>query len=86
MIDYNAKAERMGWLPSAPQLSANPLDIADQAAQAGKDTAQYVAQRPKTARLTWRVTTPITHKTSHATYLYGVPTSWVHQAKGMSIS
>ena len=51
MIDYNAKAERMGWLPSAPQLSANPLDIADQAAQAGKDTAQYVAQRLKDGSL-----------------------------------
>jgi nitrate reductase alpha subunit len=26
-IDYNAKAERMGWLPSAPALKTNPLDI-----------------------------------------------------------
>ena len=25
MIDYNVRAERMGWLPSAPQLQANPL-------------------------------------------------------------
>ncbi|WP_162826395.1 hypothetical protein, partial [Escherichia coli] len=25
-IDYNVRAERMGWLPSAPQLAANPLD------------------------------------------------------------
>ena len=27
LIDYNAKAERMGWLPSSPQLTTNPLDI-----------------------------------------------------------
>jgi nitrate reductase alpha subunit len=26
-IDYNVRAERMGWLPSAPQLAANPLDL-----------------------------------------------------------
>lgn len=51
MIDYNAKAERMGWLPSAPQLSANPLDIADQAAAAGVDAAQYVAGRLKDGSL-----------------------------------
>jgi nitrate reductase alpha subunit len=28
LIDYNIRAERMGWLPSAPQLKTNPLDIA----------------------------------------------------------
>jgi nitrate reductase alpha subunit len=25
MIDYNVRAERMGWLPSAPQLKTNPM-------------------------------------------------------------
>ena len=25
IIDYNSRAERMGWLPSAPQLGMNPL-------------------------------------------------------------
>ncbi|MBY6191861.1 nitrate reductase subunit alpha [Microbulbifer agarilyticus] len=28
MIDYNVRAERMGWLPSAPQLQQNPLQVA----------------------------------------------------------
>ena len=28
LIDYNVRAERMGWLPSAPQLKQNPLDVA----------------------------------------------------------
>ena len=51
MIDYNAKAERMGWLPSAPQLGENPLDIADQAAAAGINAAQYVAGRLKDGSL-----------------------------------
>ena len=33
MIDYNVRAERMGWLPSAPQLQTNPLEVAKAAAQ-----------------------------------------------------
>ena len=28
LIDCNVKAERLGWLPSAPQLAANPLRLA----------------------------------------------------------
>ena len=31
LIDYNVRAERMGWLPSAPQLQQNPLDVAEDA-------------------------------------------------------
>jgi nitrate reductase alpha subunit len=27
LIDFNVRAERMGWLPSAPQLESNPLDL-----------------------------------------------------------
>lgn len=27
LIDYNVRAERMGWLPSAPQLQTNPLQV-----------------------------------------------------------
>ncbi len=34
-IDMNVKAERMGWLPSAPQFNVNPLGIAAQAEKAG---------------------------------------------------
>ena len=35
LLDYNAKAERMGWLPSAPQLQTNPLEVAKAAKAAG---------------------------------------------------
>ena len=35
LIDYNVRAERMGWLPSAPQLETNPLKIAAKAAAKG---------------------------------------------------
>lgn len=51
MIDYNAKAERMGWLPSAPQLSSNPLDIVKQAEEAGKDPVQYTVEKLKDGTL-----------------------------------
>ena len=35
LIDYNVRAERMGWLPSAPQLKQNPLIVAKNAAASG---------------------------------------------------
>ncbi|MCB1365420.1 MAG: nitrate reductase subunit alpha, partial [Rhodobacteraceae bacterium] len=31
IIDCNVRAERMGWMPSAPQLNRNPLDVAREA-------------------------------------------------------
>lgn len=43
MIDCNVRAERMGWLPSSPQLTKNPLQVARDARAAGKDPATYVA-------------------------------------------
>ncbi|HYF08263.1 MAG TPA: nitrate reductase subunit alpha [Acetobacteraceae bacterium] len=47
LIDFNIRAERMGWLPSAPQLVRNPLTIAAEAEQAGMAVPQYVAQSLK---------------------------------------
>ncbi|MFO1356924.1 MAG: nitrate reductase subunit alpha [Gammaproteobacteria bacterium] len=44
MIDFNVRAERMGWLPSAPQLAVNPLRVAADAARAGMEPAAYVAR------------------------------------------
>ena len=51
LIDYNVRAERMGWLPSAPQLEENPLTIASKAADAGKDPKDYVAAALKSGEL-----------------------------------
>jgi nitrate reductase alpha subunit len=45
MIDFNVRAERMGWLPSAPQLECNPLAIAAEAEAAGEAPAAHVARR-----------------------------------------
>ena len=37
LIDYNIRAERMGWLPSAPALKTNPLEVAAAAKKAKKE-------------------------------------------------
>jgi len=42
LIDYNVRAERMGWLPSAPQLKSNPLHLARDAEAAGRDVKEHV--------------------------------------------
>ena len=44
VIDYNVRAERMGWLPSAPQLEQNPLTLAAKAKASGLAAKDYVAQ------------------------------------------
>jgi nitrate reductase alpha subunit len=51
MIDYNVRAERMGWLPSAPQLQTNPLQVARDAAAAGVDAKDYVVKGLKAGSL-----------------------------------
>ncbi|WP_018263885.1 nitrate reductase subunit alpha [Methylobacterium sp. WSM2598] len=51
IIDYNVRAERMGWLPSAPQLEQNPLGIAAAAAAAGLEPKDYVAWALKSGEL-----------------------------------
>ena len=51
LIDYNVRAERMGWLPSAPQLNRNPLTLAREAAAAGLEPKDYVVQSLKDGSL-----------------------------------
>ncbi|BEP51780.1 MULTISPECIES: nitrate reductase subunit alpha [Variovorax] len=51
MIDYNVRAERMGWLPSAPQLQTNPQQVARDAQAAGIDGAAYTAKALKDGTL-----------------------------------
>ena len=45
LIDCNIKAERMGWLPSAPQLEENPIELVKQAKESKKDPVEYVVDR-----------------------------------------
>ncbi|MDZ4738769.1 MAG: nitrate reductase subunit alpha [Alphaproteobacteria bacterium] len=51
LIDFNVRSERMGWLPSAPQLETNPLHIAADAEKASKPVAQFVAESLKSGAL-----------------------------------
>jgi len=50
-IDFNLRAERMGWLPSAPQLSTNPLELCREAAAAGQDAKDYAVAKLKDGSL-----------------------------------
>ncbi|MCZ2290370.1 MAG: nitrate reductase subunit alpha, partial [Burkholderiales bacterium] len=50
-IDFNVRAERMGWLPSAPQLNRNPIAVAREAAAAGMDAKDYVVQQLEEGKL-----------------------------------
>jgi nitrate reductase / nitrite oxidoreductase, alpha subunit len=51
LIDYNIRAERMGWLPSAPALKTNPLEVAKAAKKAKKDIAPFVAEQLMAGKL-----------------------------------
>ncbi|KZK87476.1 Respiratory nitrate reductase 1 alpha chain [Pseudovibrio sp. Ad13] len=51
LIDYNIRAERMGWLPSAPQLETNSLQVAKAIEESGKEAKDYIAQELKSGSL-----------------------------------
>ncbi|MEG3131619.1 nitrate reductase subunit alpha [Pantoea cypripedii] len=51
LLDFNVRAERMGWLPSSPQLNINPLDIATKAQQAGQTAEAWTAAALKSGDL-----------------------------------
>ncbi|KKI20764.1 nitrate reductase subunit alpha [Sphingomonas sp. Ag1] len=48
MLDYNAKAERMGWLPSSPQLQMNPIELGRHLHDSKADPGNAVAEGWKT--------------------------------------
>ncbi|MEJ2443166.1 MAG: nitrate reductase subunit alpha [Exilibacterium sp.] len=58
IIDYNTRAERMGWLPSAPQLATNPLKICAAAKAQGMDPKDYVIDALKTQKLSFACEDP----------------------------
>jgi nitrate reductase alpha subunit len=51
MIDFNVRAERMGWLPSAPQLRTNPIEVCKAADAAGVDPKVYATEGLKNGSL-----------------------------------
>ncbi|MEI7494175.1 MAG: nitrate reductase subunit alpha [Alphaproteobacteria bacterium] len=46
-IDYNVKSVRMGWLPSAPQLNINPLNLGKHIKKTGENPAEYISKSLK---------------------------------------
>jgi nitrate reductase alpha subunit len=50
LIDCNIRSERMGWLPSAPQIKANPLQIVRDAEAQNADPISYVVDGLKTGK------------------------------------
>ncbi|MBX9831757.1 MAG: nitrate reductase subunit alpha, partial [Burkholderiaceae bacterium] len=51
MIDYNVRSERMGWLPSAPQLQTHPMQVVKDAQAAGMDPKDYAVKSLKDGSL-----------------------------------
>jgi len=49
--DCLAQASRLGWTPSHPAFDRNPLDLADEAARAGKPVADYIVGELTAGRL-----------------------------------
>ena len=58
LLDFNIRAERMGWLPSAPQLNVNPLSIAARAKEAGQDPQAYTAEALKSGAIRFAAEQP----------------------------
>ncbi|ELJ8757275.1 nitrate reductase subunit alpha, partial [Vibrio cholerae] len=61
LIDMNVKAERMGWLPSSPQLNVNPLNIAKQAQSSGQSATDYVVNALKEGEIRFASEQPEKH-------------------------
>lgn len=61
LIDLNIKSERMGWLPSAPQLNVNPLTIAQRAKEAGMEPVDYTVEALKAGDIRFACEQPEQH-------------------------
>ncbi|MEO5560385.1 MAG: nitrate reductase subunit alpha [Dokdonella sp.] len=58
IADLNLRAVRMGWLPCAPQLDRNPLQVARDASASGQSAADYVVDKLKTGGLDFAYADP----------------------------
>ena len=58
LVDFNMRAVRMGWLPSAPQLDRNPFAVVRAAEKAGMAPADYVVAQMKQGTLDFAYSDP----------------------------
>lgn len=84
LIDFNVRAERMGWLPSAPQLGTNPLYIAREAEKAGMTPVDYTVKSLKEGSIRFAAEQPENGKTTRVTCSSGVLTCLGLPVKAMS--
>ena len=56
--DVIAKSARMGWMPSYPTFNRNPLDLADEAAEAGRPVAEHVVDQLRSGELRFAAEDP----------------------------
>ena len=84
LIDYNVRAERMGWLPSAPQLETEPAARSRKPQPAAGVRAGRLrrSRRLKSRRAPCPATTRTTRRTGRAICSSGAPTCWARRGKG----
>ncbi|TJY56244.1 nitrate reductase subunit alpha [Sinimarinibacterium sp. CAU 1509] len=58
LVDYNLRAVRMGWLPSAPQLNCNPMKVVREAEARGLDPVQHAVAQFKSGALDFAYADP----------------------------
>ncbi len=58
LVDYNVRAVRMGWLPSAPQINTNPLKFVRDAVAKGADPVQEAVAQFKSGALDFAYADP----------------------------
>jgi nitrate reductase / nitrite oxidoreductase, alpha subunit len=51
VADVIAQSARMGWMPSYPTFDRNPLDVADEAAEAGRPVGEHVVDQLRSGDL-----------------------------------
>jgi nitrate reductase alpha subunit len=85
MIDYNVRAERMGWLPSA--RSSRPIRCRWCGRAGGRHGPKdYVVKALKDGTLKMSCEDPDTRTTGRATCSSGAPTCWAPAARATSTS
>jgi len=58
LVDFNLRAVRMGWLPSAPQLNRNPLTFVREAEAKGLDPVMHAVEQFKSGELDFAYADP----------------------------
>lgn len=85
MLDYNVRAERAGWLPSAPQLNMNPLELGRLAKSSGQDIESYVVDNLANGNVRFAAESPDNPANFPRNHSSGGQTCLAHRARGMNI-